>query len=239
MYAKSVNVKIILAQLFASRGCGTQIHMSAVTSDSVKKAYRRYARYYDLVFGAIFHPGRKTAIEHLHCHPGDRILEVGVGTGLSLSMYPYDVKVVGIDLSQEMLNRAQRKVSEENLHHVEALLQMDAQAMNFPDDSFDSVVAMYVASVVPDARKLVDEIRRVCKPGGKIVFLNHFQNKNPLIRKAEAAVQHVAKYIGFHPDFPLSQFLEQTGFRVTTAIPVNLLDYWTVLVGVNDKAAKK
>lgn len=207
----------------------------AVTSDSVKKAYRRYARYYDLVFGLVFHPGRTTAIEHLHCGPGDRILEVGVGTGLSLGMYPPDVKVVGIDLSQDMLKRAQEKIARENLSHVEALLQMDAQKMEFPDNSFDKVVAMYVASVVPDVGQLVNEIRRVCKPGGQIVFLNHFQNKNPILRRAEAIVQPLAKYLGFHPDFPMSEFLEKTGFEVTTAIPVNVLDYWTVLVGVNKK----
>jgi phosphatidylethanolamine/phosphatidyl-N-methylethanolamine N-methyltransferase len=209
--------------------------MAKVTSASVQKAYRRYARYYDLVFGLIFHPGRKTAIEHLHIEPGHRILEVGVGTGLSLGIYPEDVRVVGIDLSQDMLKRAQRKVEEEKLTNVEALMQMDAQEMEFKDSSFDSVVAMYVASVVPDPRKLVDEIRRVCKPGGTIVFLNHFQNKNPVIRRAEAVIQPLAKYLGFHPDFPMEEFLEQTGFQVRTAIPVNLLDYWTVLVGTNDK----
>lgn len=207
----------------------------SVTSETVVKAYRRYAKYYDLVFGAVFHPGRRTAIEHLHCHSGDRILEVGVGTGLSLSMYPDNVKVVGIDLSAEMLDRAKLKVQEENLSQVEDLLQMDAQAMNFPDNSFDKVVAMYVATVVPDVEKFVAEIRRVCKPGGTIIFLNHFQNKNPVIRKAEAIVQPLAKYLGFHPDFPLSEFLQKTGFHVTTAVPVNLLDYWTVLVGKNDK----
>lgn len=211
--------------------------MAKVTSESIRNAYRRYARYYDLIFGAIFHPGRKTAIEHLHCHSGDRILEVGVGTGLSLSLYPPNVRVVGIDLSQEMLERAKKKVAEEKLTQVEALLQMDAQNMDFPDNSFDKVVAMYVASVVPDVKKLVDEIRRVCKPGGQIIFLNHFQNQNPIIRRAEAFVQPLAKYVGFHPDFPLSEFLEKTGFKVTTAIPVNLLDYWTVLVGRNDKPA--
>lgn len=210
-----------------------------VTSETVRKAYRRYARYYDLVFGAIFHPGRKTAIEHLHCRSGDRLLEVGVGTGLSLSMYPSDVHVTGIDLSQDMLAHARKRVAEEGLSQVEDLVQMDAQKMTFPDSSFDKVVAMYVASVVPDVTQLVNEIRRVCKPGGQIVFLNHFQNKNPIIRKAEAFIQPLAQYVGFHPDFPMSEFLEKTGFQVTTAIPVNLLDYWTVLVGVNDKLEKK
>ena len=204
-----------------------------VTSDTVRNAYRRYARYYDLVFGAIFHPGRNMAIEHLHCQPGDRILEVGVGTGLSLGLYPETVKVVGIDLSADMLARARRRLELEPMPWVEDLLQMDAQAMTFPDQSFDKVVAMYVASVVPDLSQLMREIRRVCKPKGTIIFLNHFQNQYPVVRQAESWLQPLAKHLGFHPDFPLSEFLEKTGFHVTTAVPVNLLDYWTVLVGEN------
>lgn len=207
-----------------------------VTSETVQKAYRRYARYYDLVFGLVFHPGRTTAIEHLHCKTGDRILEVGVGTGLSLPMYPEDVRVVGIDLSADMLKRAQNKTATENLRQVEDLLQMDAQSMTFPDNSFDKVVAMYVASVVPDVGQLMKEIQRVCKPGGEIVFLNHFQNKNPMVRRFEALIQPLSRSLGFHPDFPMQEFLEKTGFQVTTAIPVNFLDYWTVLVGHNHKA---
>lgn len=204
-----------------------------VTTESVEKAYRRYARYYDLVFGAIFHPGRKTAIEHLHCRPGNRILEVGVGTGLSLSMYPKTVKVVGIDLSAPMLNQARDQAKD--LPQVEALLEMDAQKMTFEDNSFDKVVAMYVASVVPDVGQLHEEIKRVCKPGGEIIYLNHFQNKNAFIRKAENVIQPLAQYLGFHPDFPMEEFMARTGFEITTAVPVNLLDYWTVLVGINDK----
>lgn len=209
--------------------------MAKITSETVQKAYRRYARYYDLIFGAIFHPGRNTAIEHLHCQPGDRILEVGVGTGLSLPLYPRDVRVVGIDLSTDMLKRAERKVKDENLTQVEALYAMDAQQMTFEDNSFDKVVAMYVVSVVPDVRQLVEEIRRVCKPGGEIIFLNHFENKNPLVRQVEGYLQPLAKYLGFSPHFPLEDFLQKTGFSNSTAIPVNLLDYWTVLVGRNEK----
>ena len=207
--------------------------MKTVTTESVEKAYRRYARYYDLVFGAIFHPGRQTAIEHLHMRPGNRILEVGVGTGLSLSMYPSTVKVVGIDLSNEMLEQAREQAKE--LPQVEELLQMDAQKMTFEDNSFDKVVAMYVATVVPDVAEFYREIKRVCKPGGEIIFLNHFQNKNKVIRRAEKVIQPLARHLGFHPDFPMEEFLERTGFEVTTAVPVNLLDYWTVLVGINDK----
>jgi phosphatidylethanolamine/phosphatidyl-N-methylethanolamine N-methyltransferase len=184
---------------------------------------------------SVVHPGRTTAIEHLHCKPGDRILEVGVGTGLSLGIYPPDVRVVGIDLSSHMLDRAKERAL--GLPQVEDLILMDAQKMTFSDNCFDKVVAMYIASVVPDVGQLVREISRVCKPGGEIVFLNHFQNKNPLIRKAEAVFQPLASYLGFHPDFPLEEFLSKTDFKVTTAIPVNFLDYWTVLVGENDKLA--
>lgn len=209
--------------------------LKIVTSETVRQAYRRYARYYDLVFGMIFHPGRHTAIEHLHCSPGDRILEVGVGTGLSLGLYPEYVKVVGIDLSKDMLAYAEQRLSQERWPHVEGLFQMDAQNMKFPDNSFDKVVAMYVASVVPDVKQLMREIQRVCKPGGKIIFLNHFQNKNPVVQKFEAWIQPLAKLIGFHPDFPLQEFFEKTGFHPRTAVPVNLLDYWTVLVGENEK----
>ncbi len=213
--------------------------MAKVTSETVEKAYRRYARYYDLVFGAIFHPGRNTAIEHLHCKTGERILEVGVGTGLSLSLYPTDVSIVGIDLSEAMLKQARKQVQDLKLSHVESLIKMDAQKMDFPDNSFDKVVAMYVASVVPDPKLLVDEIRRVCKPNGQIIFLNHFQNKNRIVRNLESLIQPLARHLGFHPDFPLQEFLEKTEFQVTTAIPVNLLDYWTVLVGQNRKDLRK
>lgn len=211
---------------------------NSVTSETIRHAYRRYARYYDFVFGKVFHPGRQTAVEHLHCRQGDHILEVGVGTGLSLGMYPEHVTVTGIDLSEDMLIRARKKVQEENLTNVEGLLQMDALNMKFPDNSFDKVVAMYVATVVPDTAQFYREIQRVCKPGGIIVFLNHFENKNPAIRKFESTIQPLARYLGFHPDFPMDRFLRETGFVPTVAIPVNLLDYWTVLVGYNEKSAK-
>ena len=208
--------------------------MNPVKAKSLQKAYKRYHKVYDFVFGNVFHPGRTTAVEHLHCKPGDRILEAGVGTGLSLPLYPSDVKVVGIDLSKEMLRHAEIKVERENIAHVESLHCMDALKMDFPDNSFDKVVAMYLASVVPDPKQLVDEIRRVCKPGGMIIFLNHFQNRNPVIQKFEAMIQPLATYLGFHPDFPLEEFLDTTGFEVNTAIPVNVFDYWTLLIGYND-----
>jgi phosphatidylethanolamine/phosphatidyl-N-methylethanolamine N-methyltransferase len=211
--------------------------MQTLSTESIKKTYRRYSRYYDFVFGPVFHPGRRKAVECLNCKPGDRILEVGVGTGLSLGMYPPGVSVTGIDLSEDMLIHARAKVTEEKMNHVKGLFQMDAQEMSFSDNAFEKVVAMYVASVVPDPAKFAAEIRRVCQPGGRIIFLNHFENKNPVVKKMEALAQPLANYLGFHPDFPLDEFLKETGFQVTDTYPVNFLNYWTVLVGVNDKPA--
>src|SRR5690606_29435010 len=114
---ESISIEPSVEDKLIDSGSGRRVMAVIVTKQSIAKAYRRYARYYDLIFGLVFHPGRHTAIEHLHCKPGDRILEVGVGTGLSLSLYPEDIKVVGIDLSKEMLDRAKRKVEEEKLSH--------------------------------------------------------------------------------------------------------------------------
>lgn len=209
-----------------------------VTMDSIREAYRRYSRFYDLTFGPILQPGRKAAVRNLECRPGDRVLEVGVGTGLSLDMYPAGVKVVGIDVSEEMLGKARARAAREDFAHVEGLFRMDAQEMDFRDDEFDKVVAMYVATVVPDPRALVREIRRVCKPGGTIIFVNHFQNKNPWIRKAESLLQPFARHVGFHPDFPLEKFVKETRFKFREKIPVNAFDYWTILVGHNSKKSR-
>ena len=123
---------------------------------AIELAYKRYARFYDVCFGAVFQPGRKAIVERMDCTSGERILEVGVGTGLSLPLYARNVKVVGIDVSRDMLAQAQARLERHALADVAQLLVMDAENMAFADDSFDKVVAMYVASVVPDPRRLVD-----------------------------------------------------------------------------------
>ena len=134
--------------------------------DTVKTAYRRYAGFYDALFGPVLQAGRKAVIEALDCKPGHRVLEVGVGTGLALDLYPAGVRVVGIDVSREMLDKARRRVAKRGFTHVEALLEMDAEAMSFADASFDRIVAMYVLPVVPDPGRLLTELHRVCKPDG-------------------------------------------------------------------------
>src|SRR5690606_10901536 len=130
-----------------------------------------------------------------------------------LPLYPKGVKVVGIDLSESMLEKARARAERENLCQVESLLVMNAQEMSFADDSFDAVVAMYVASVVPDPAQLVREIRRVCKPGGCVIFLNHFQNSQPMVQRFETLVSPLSKYLGLHTDLSLEDFVSTTGFE--------------------------
>ncbi|RJQ47808.1 MAG: methyltransferase domain-containing protein [Gammaproteobacteria bacterium] len=202
---------------------------------SVEKVYRRYAQRYDFYFGALFEPGRRAVIEQMNCRPGERILEVGVGTGLSLPLYPRDVHVTGIDVSDEMLARARARVEGEGLHHVTALHKMNAEQMRFADDSFDKVVAMYVASVVPHPARLVDEMRRVCRPEGELYIVNHFQHSNPVVGGVERLIAPLSRLLGFRPDFSLENFLDQTGLDVVEQTPVNLFDYWTMLRARNNK----
>lgn len=197
--------------------------------DSVKTAYRRYARFYDFFFGPIFHPGRRHIVDALEARSGDHVLEVGVGTGLSLPLYPRDVKVTGVDVSREMLDIAERRVEQDGLENVEGILEMDGECMDFPDNHFDKVVAMYVVSVVPDAKRLVDEMRRVCKPGGDIYIVNHFHSEHPVVRRSEQMLAPLSKLVGFQPDFCMTEFLEQTRLEVAEVHPVNLFGYWKVL----------
>lgn len=203
--------------------------------EAIIKAYRRYARLYDLYFGPVFQPGRRAVIERMHCRPNDHVLEVGVGTGLSLPLYPETVRVTGIDISPEMLDRARERATRDGLSNRIALHVMDAERMNFPDDSFDKVVAMYVVSVVPHPERLVDEMRRVCKPGGDIFIVNHFHSPNPLIGGVETLLAPLSRLMGFHPDFCLKTFVRQTGLEVLEKHPVNLFGYWNLLRARNNK----
>ena len=157
--------------LSSHRATGPKVVMDA---DAVRAAYRRWAGVYDIAFGWISASARRRAIDLVNTLPGTRVLEVGVGTGLALPSYNRDKRITGIDLSAEMLERARERVAEQKLSHVEALLELDAEDTGFADASFDVAVAMFVASVVPHPRQLLAEMRRVVRPGGQILFINHF-----------------------------------------------------------------
>jgi phosphatidylethanolamine/phosphatidyl-N-methylethanolamine N-methyltransferase len=202
---------------------------------AIQKVYRRYAEGYDLYFGALFEPGRRAVIERLCCQRGESVLEVGVGTGLSLPLYPRDVQVIGIDISIEMLQRACTRCRKEQLDQMTALARMDAERMAFTDNSFDKVVAMYVASVVPDPVRLVAEMQRVCKPDGELFIVNHFQHDNRLVGGVEKMFAPLSRLMGFRPDVSLEHFIATTGLAVSERVPVNLFGYWTLLRAHNDK----
>jgi len=168
-------------------------------------AYDRWAPVYDLIFNLPFQPGRRAAARAAEraAGPGGEILVVGVGTGLELPLLPAASRVTGVDLSQPMLDVARKRVARQGLEHVKALLEMDAQATSFPAASFDAAVAMFVASVVPDPHLLVSELRRVVKPGGTILFVNHFAREHGPIWWAERALAPASSLLGWHPDFRL------------------------------------
>jgi len=204
--------------------------------DAIQKAYRRYARGYDFLFGTVFQPGRQEIIDRMDLQPGDHILEVGVGTGISLPLYPADVQVTGIDVSPEMLAVAEKRKAKWNLHNVE-LKVMDAENMDFDAARFDKVVAMYVASVVPNPTRLVDEMHRVCRPAGELFIVNHFKSTNRVLAGMENMLSPLSKLLGFRPDFSLEDFVSDTGLDVIDSSQVNLLNYWTLLRARNSKPA--
>jgi len=201
------------------------------------RTYRLFAGPYDLVFGPVFHPGRKDAVRIANDQPGQRILEVGVGTGLSLPYFRRDAEVTGIDVSAEMLERARRRVARQHLAQVKSLLVMDAENLTFEDNAFDAVLALYVASVVPNPARFAAEMRRVCRPGGTIVIVNHFMSENGVMRVVEQRLAPLASKIGFHADFPLDDFLSGSKLKVREIRPSNLFGYWKLLRCVNEKPA--
>lgn len=202
----------------------------------VERVYSSYSGVYDALFGKVFHRSRCDAVELLSVKPGHEVLEVGVGTGLSLPLYPRWCRVTGIDLSEKMLEKAREKIRRHRLTHAR-LMRMDASAMGFETDRFDAVLAAYVMSVVPDPQRTLSEMVRVCKPGGTIVLLNHFQAKHPVGARIERWVSPLCTRIGFRSDLDLEKLLAGSGLRVTVGRKVNPFGYWTIVQCVNTKSA--
>ncbi len=188
--------------------------------EAIRSAYRRWAPVYDRTFGLVAAEGRKHSVEIINQSRG-RVLEVGVGTGLSLPAYGRHLEIVGIDLSPEMLEKARERIAGEGLTNISGLHVMDAGALKFANASFDTVVAMYVMTVVPDPEKVMRELARVCRPGGEVIIVNHFSAEEGMRGWVERRMAPFADMLGWRPVFDVErvlgcddlQLLEKRGLR--------------------------
>ncbi len=176
-----------------------------MSADGVAAAYGRWAPVYDIVFGPVFRRGRRAAVEAAERVSG-RILEVGVGTGLSLSNYSGDSPVVGIDISQPMLEKARERVARQHLDHVEAIAVMDAEHLDYPDASFDVVVAQYVVTAIPHPETALDEFVRVVRPGGEIILTSRIGAEGGLRGAIEEMLMPVTSRLGWRTEFPWGRY---------------------------------
>jgi phosphatidylethanolamine/phosphatidyl-N-methylethanolamine N-methyltransferase len=205
----------LLERLTDARGANSQMDEAAIRS-----AYRRWAPVYDNTFGRVAAEGRKHAVELINKRQG-RVLEVGVGTGLSLPAYDRDLEIVGIDLSPDMLEKARERVAAERLTNVTGLHEMDAGDLKFPDAAFDTVAAMYVMTVVPDPEKVMRELSRVCRLGGEVLIVNHFSADDGMRGWVERRMAPFADMLGWRPVFDIDrvmvcsdlQLIEKRGLR--------------------------
>ncbi len=195
---------------------------------AIKTAYRRWAPVYDHTFGRIASEGRKHAVEIINQRQG-RVLEVGVGTGLSLPSYGRHLEVVGIDLSPEMLDKARDRVATEGLDHVTGLFEMDAGELRFPDNSFDTVVAMYVMTVVPDPEKVMRELQRVCKVGGEVLLVNHFSQTEGMRGWVERRMAPFGDKLGWRPVFDMDRVMVCDNLELIETSALRPLGLFTML----------
>ena len=195
---------------------------------SVRHAYRRWAPVYDFTFGLVAEAGRKHAVRIINRRKG-RVLEVGVGTGLSLPCYGGHLTITGIDLSPEMLTKASDKVERKKLANVVALHEMDAGALAFPDESFDTVVAMYVMTVVPEPERVMRELERVCAPGGEVILVNHFSQEDGIRGLLERKLAPFADLLGWRPVFEVDRVLACEDLRLAERLSLRPFGLFTML----------
>ncbi len=200
--------------------------------ETIKRAYAVLSPVYDFLFDKVFYPGRVAAIDLLEIEPGSRVLEVGVGTGLNLPLYPRDCDVTGVDISAEMLRKAEERVRTLGMTRTKLML-MDGSQLAFPENSFDRVIATYVISAVPDPVKTLLEMRRVCKPSGHLIILNHFKSENPIIGLFEKLLAPVCTKIGFDTELKLMPLLERVALAPEQLHRVNLMNGWRLVRCIN------
>jgi phosphatidylethanolamine/phosphatidyl-N-methylethanolamine N-methyltransferase len=205
-------------------------------SKLIERVYANWGPFYNFFFGKfLFQDGRATAIQLLEIGPKYKVLEVGVGTGLSLPLYPKDCEIVGVDLSTSMLKEAEDLIAEKKLKNAR-VRRMDATKLEFPDDSFDRVLGNLFISATSFPAESLQEMKRVCKPGGLIVLMNHFKSENPVLGLAESAFNPVAQsFLGFKSNLEMRPLLDKVGLRPKRIEKVNLFHLWTAVSMVNEK----
>jgi phosphatidylethanolamine/phosphatidyl-N-methylethanolamine N-methyltransferase len=196
---------------------------------TVRNSYARWAPVYDATFGKITHQGRRAAVAHINARGGD-VLEVGVGTGLSLETYDQRVRVTGVDYSPAMLRKARLRVARLGLGNVVSLRRMDARKLAFPDASFDTVAAMHVLSVVPEPERVMAEIARVLRPGGQVVITNHFRHERGVWAGLARAAAPLEKVLGWHSDFEIATVLGEETLDVVARRDLPPMGMMTFLV---------
>jgi phosphatidylethanolamine/phosphatidyl-N-methylethanolamine N-methyltransferase len=203
---------------------------------TTRSIYDFHSVFYDATFGRLVKRRIARAISHMNFAATDHVLDLGIGTGVSLNYYPRRGRIVGIDLSPGMLREAHKKIDERNLDHVE-LVQADAMRLPFADDTFDHVFMSHVISVVSDPYRLVQETQRVAKRGARIVIVNHFQSTNRFIAMFEKWLCPLCTRLGWRSDLPLQELIRRTGVQVDYRYKLESIDLWETVVITNNKSA--
>jgi phosphatidylethanolamine/phosphatidyl-N-methylethanolamine N-methyltransferase len=203
-----------------------------IDRESVERAYDRWAPIYDLVFGGVFGKGRHAAIVATNSI-GGRVLEVGVGTGISLPQYAANTRIFGTDISEAMLAKAKQRVADQRLKNVEGLAVMDAEKLEFPDASFDVVMAQYVVTAVPNPEKALDEFARVLRPGGEMILLSRVSADAGIRRFIEQRLQPVVRRLGWRTEFAWSRYTQWAdgahGMELVERRPVPPLGHFSLI----------
>ena len=208
---------------------GTQAHQS--------KLYYEFSHLYDRLFTRVFYPRIERVIQSLNIPPGARVLEVGVGTGLSFNAYPTHCQVTGIDLAPEMLEQAQEKIDQNAWRHLQ-VMEMDALNLKFADNTFDYVMAFHVVSVVPDAARLMHEILRVSKPGATVVIINHFRSRHRLLAALDSLIEPLTRRLGWHT-LSQDEILTEVPLEVVRSYKTSVRSLFTIVIGTTQKAAAR
>lgn len=210
-------------------GTATAGSLATIDDGHVVAAYARWAPIYDWSFGAFTRAPCRAAVAEMNRLPPSRILEIGVGTGISLPLYERKHRLTGIDLSEDMLERARKRVADENLSHVEGLEVGDAGALAFDDGAFDAAMAMFVITVVPNPQKVLAEMERVVRPGGQVILVSHFSVEKGPRAFAERHLSRFSSRLGWRPNFPIETVLDRPNLRLIERRAVKSFDLFTML----------